>query len=888
MANVAVEFLVENLMQLLRDNAELIIGVKDEAESLLQDLNEFNAFLKQASKSRSENDVHKELVKKIKTVVNSAEDAIDKFVIEAKLHKDKGVGRFVDVKHYKRVYDVAGEIKAIRDKVKEIRLNNSHGLQALQDEDQSARYVEERKPPVVEEDDVVGFEEEADKVINRLLGGSDGLEVVPVVGMPGLGKTTLANKIYKHPKIGYEFFTRIWVYVSQSYRRRELFLNIISKFTRNTKQYHGMCEEDLADEIQDFLGKGGKYLIVLDDVWSPDAWERIRIAFPNNNNKSNRILLTTRDSKVAKQCKQCIGIPHDLKFLTEDESWILLEKKVFHKDKCPPELELSGKSIAKKCNGLPLAIVVIAGALIGKGKTSREWKQVDQSVGEHLINKDQLENCNKLVQMSYDRLPYDLKACFLYCGAFPGGFEIPAWKLIRLWIAEGFIQYKGHLSLECKAEDNLNDLINRNLVMVMQRTSDGQIKTCRLHDMLHEFCRQEAMKEENLFQEIKLGAEQYFPGKRELATYRRLCIHSSVLEFISTKPSGEHVRSFLSFSLKKIEMPSVDIPTIPKGFPLLRVFDVESINFSRFSKEFFQLYHLRYIAFSSDTIKIIPKHIGELWNIQTLIINTQQRSLDIQANIWNMARLRHLHTNSSAKLPVPVTPRSSKVPLVNQSLQTLSTIAPESCTEEVFARTPNLKKLGIRGKIAVLLEPNKSLLKNVKKLEYLENLKLINDSSQTGKGLRLPPSYIFPTKLRKLSLVDTWLEWNDMSILGQLEHLEVLKLIENGFMGECWESVGGFCSLLVLWIERTDLVSWKASADHFPRLKHLVLICCDKLKEIPIGLADIRSFQVMELQNSTKTAAISARDIRAKKDKQTQKGTNNNNGFKLSIFPPDL
>lgn len=145
MANVAVEFLVENLMQLLRDNAELIIGVKDEAESLLQDLNEFNAFLKQASKSRSENDVHKELVKKIKTVVNSAEDAIDKFVIEAKLHKDKGVGRFVDVKHYKRVYDVAGEIKAIRDKVKEIRLNNSHGLQALQDEDQSARYVEERK-----------------------------------------------------------------------------------------------------------------------------------------------------------------------------------------------------------------------------------------------------------------------------------------------------------------------------------------------------------------------------------------------------------------------------------------------------------------------------------------------------------------------------------------------------------------------------------------------------------------------------------------------------------------------------------------------------------------------------------------------------------------------
>ncbi|PHT30354.1 hypothetical protein CQW23_30048 [Capsicum baccatum] len=883
MANVAVEFLVENLMQLLRDNAELILGVKEAAESLLQDLNDFNAFLKQAAKCRNENDVLKELVKKIRTVVNSAEDAIDKFVIEAKLHKDKGVTRVLDLPHYKRVREVAGEIKAIRNKVREIRQNNAIGLQALQDEDLSARSVEERKPPVVEEDDVVGFDEEADTVIKRLLGGSDRLEVVPVVGMPGLGKTTLANKIFKHPTIGYEFFTRIWVYVSQSYRRRELFLNIISKFTRNTKQYHVFCEEDLADVIQEFLGKGGKYLIVLDDVWSDEAWERIKIAFPNNN-KCNRILLTTRDTKVA---KQCTPVPHDLKFLTEDESWILLEKKVFHKDKCPPELELSGQSIAKKCNGLPLAIVVIAGALIGKGKTSREWKQVDESVGEHLINRDQPENCNKLVQMSYDRLPYDLKACFLYCGAFPGGFQIPAWKLIRLWIAEGFIQYKGHLSLECKGEDNLNDLVNRNLVMVMERTSDGQIKTCRLHDMLHEFCRQEAMKEENLFQEIKLGSEQYFPGKRELSTYRRLCIHSSVLDFISTKPSGEHVRSFLSFSSKKVEMPSADIPTIPKGFPLLRVLDVESINFSRFSKDFYQLYHLRYVAFSSDSIKMLPKLMGELWNIQTLIINTQQRTLDIQANIWNMERLRHLHTNSSARLPVPVAPKSSSVTLVNQSLQTLSTIAPESCTEEVFARTPNLKKLGIRGKIAVLLD-NKSAasLKNVKRLEYIENLKLMNDSNQTG-NLRLPPAYIFPTKLRKLTLLDTWLEWKDMSILGQLEHLEVLKLKENGFTGECWESAGGFCSLLVLWIERTNLASWKASADDFPRLKHLVLICCDKLKEIPIGLADIRSFQVMELQNSTKTAAVSAREIQDKKYKQAQEG-NKNIAFKVSIFPPDL
>nr|XP_009778116.1 PREDICTED: putative late blight resistance protein homolog R1B-14 [Nicotiana sylvestris] len=490
--------------------------------------------------------------------------------------------------------------------------------------------------------------------------------------------------------------------------------------------------------------------------------------------------------------------------------------------------------------------------------------------------------------MSYDHLPYDLKACFLYCGAFPRGFEIPAWNLIRLWIAEGFIQYKGPLSLERKAEDYLNDLVNRNLVMIIQRTSDGQIKTCRVHDMLHEFCWQEATTEENLFQEVKLGVGQFAREIQQLSTYRRLCIHSSVLEFISMKPSGEHVRSFLCFSSEKIDMPPVDIPNIPKDFPLLRVLDAESIKFSCFCREFFQLYHLRYIAFSSDFIKILPKHIGELWNVQTLIVNTQQSNLDIQADIWNMPRLRHLHTNTSAKLPTPVAPKSSKVTSVNQCLQTLSTIAPESCTEEVFSRAPNLKKLGIRGKIFMLLEPNKSeLFNNVKKLQCLENLKLIN-VGQSGKQLRLPPTYIFPTNLRKLTLLDTWLEWDDMSVLGQLEYLEVLKLKDNAFKGEYWEpKVGGFRSLLVLWIERSDLASWNASSDHFPRLKRLVLVSCDKLEEVPIGLADICGLQVMELRNSTKQTANSARDIQAKKDKQTQEGAKTQR-FKLSIFPPDL
>lgn len=600
----------------------------------------------------------------------------------------------------------------------------------------------------------------------------------------------LATKIFKHQKIEYEFFTRLWLYVSQSYKTRELYLNIISKFTGNTKHCRDMSEKDLADKVRDILEEGGKYLIVLDDVWSGEAWDRIKVAFPKNE-KGNRVLLTTRDLNVAKYCNRS---PHDLKFLTDEESWILLEKKAFHKAKCPPELEAHGQSIARKCKGLPLAIVVIAGALIGKGKTTMEWEQVDKSVGEHFINRDQPNNCNKLVRMSYDVLLYDMKTCFLYFGAFPRGYLIPARKLIRLWIAEGFIQYRGNLTLEDKAEEYLNELVNRNLVMVMQRTPDGQIKTCRVHDMLYEFCLQEATKEEDLFHEVKCVDEQ---SVREVSSSRRLCIHSSVLKFISKKPSGGHVRSFLCFSPEKNDIPLTFIADISKAFPLLRVYDTEFIKINRFGKEFFQLYHLRYIAFSLDSIKTLPKYVGELWNVQTLIINTQQINLDIQADILNMPRLRHLHTNTSAKLPKPAAPKTRDFSLENQSLQTLSTIAPESCTEDVLSRAPNLKKLGIRGQIAKLLEPCQSVLfNNVKKLQDLENLKLINVGQTDQKQLRLPQASIFPTKLRKLTLSDTWLEWDDMSVLNQLECLQVLKLKDNAFKGEHWEpKVGGFRSL---------------------------------------------------------------------------------------------
>ncbi|XP_070042172.1 putative late blight resistance protein homolog R1A-10 [Nicotiana tomentosiformis] len=294
------------------------------------------------------------------------------------------------------------------------------------------------------------------------------LDYQPDIVAPGpqvwldLLKTTLAIKIYNDPKISYEFYLG-----PQQYKPKEVFLSILEGFTKRTTEYQNMAVSDLTNIIREFILKEGKCLIVLDDVWATDVVDSVMKVFPENR-KGHRIMFTTRDLHIGRYANP---EPHSLKFLTDKESFQLLEKRVFGSNirKCPEDLIAHGESIAKQCSGLPLALVVIAGAL--KGHTSeRVWQMVKDNVGKHLINKDDPQSCLKYVEMSYGHLPEDMKACFLYCGAFPQGFEIPAWKLIRLWISEGLINSNLDGRPEDIAEIYLNELVNRNLVIVMQKS----------------------------------------------------------------------------------------------------------------------------------------------------------------------------------------------------------------------------------------------------------------------------------------------------------------------------------------------------------------------------------------------------------------------------------
>lgn len=159
---------------------------------------------------------------------------------------------------------------------------------------------------------MVGFDKEAETVIKRLVEGSDELEVIPVVGMAGLGKSTLAIKIYNDSKISYDFFSNIWVYVGQNYKLKEVLLSILKSFTKQMNIYQDKNENELCKIICDFVSKGGKCLIVLDDVCNPEVVDSVMKAFPKNK-KGHRIMMTTREGRVAKYANEN---PHNLKFLT--------------------------------------------------------------------------------------------------------------------------------------------------------------------------------------------------------------------------------------------------------------------------------------------------------------------------------------------------------------------------------------------------------------------------------------------------------------------------------------------------------------------------------------------------------------------------------------------
>ncbi|PHU07943.1 hypothetical protein BC332_24432 [Capsicum chinense] len=339
---------------------------------------------------------------------------------------------------------------------------------------------------------------------DQLTRGTSQLDVVSIVGMGGIDKTTLANKIYNDQFILSRFDICAKATVSQEYCARNVLLRLLSSASGSRKIDKSHEQQDdgqLADRLQKLL-KGRRYLIFIDDIWAKEAWDDVKLYFPDCNCGS-RILLTTRNMEVAENASSGKP-PYQMSFLNHDESWNFLCIKVFENACFPPEFEKVGKQIVLNCKGLPLAIVMTAGLLLKIGESLDEWKSVSENITS-LISTDLDVQCMRVLALSYHQLPHHLKPFFLYFAIFPEDELISVNKLVNLWEAEGFSckqyaeQYlpmnlrvaEGFSSKEY-AEQCLTDLIDRSLIFIHHLSFDGKIKACGMHDVICELFLREA------------------------------------------------------------------------------------------------------------------------------------------------------------------------------------------------------------------------------------------------------------------------------------------------------------------------------------------------------------------------------------------------------------
>ncbi|XP_027150248.1 putative late blight resistance protein homolog R1B-16 [Coffea eugenioides] len=405
-----------------------------------------------------------------------------------------------------------------------------------------ASLLQESNPHL--KDGLVGFHEVIDEIIGQVRNiAQKKLDIVSIVGMEGLGKTTLAKRVYEHPALRNNFNFRAWCNVSQEYQNEGLLREILGCIhPENSKLYSKKEEGALALELKQSLLKN-KYLIILDDVWDLKAWNTLKVSFPDDEN-GIRIIITSRMHRVASDVK-CYSEPHCLRPFNDNESWELLKKTLFPNDDFPPKLRRVGMQIAKSCGGLPLSVVIIAGIL----RTIEQdgWEEFAARLSTSVVSGT--EQCINMLELSYRRIPDCLKKCFLYFGAFVRGQEIPTKRLMWLWIAEGFVQQVEQEESEEVAECCMKDLIDRNLIMVARRRSIGGVKTCRVHDLIREFCAAKAKEKAypkgvlDLW-EVLLG--EHFPTEIEvLVELRYLAIWGKMQSIPSSIANLTNLETFL-------------------------------------------------------------------------------------------------------------------------------------------------------------------------------------------------------------------------------------------------------------------------------------------------------------------------------------------------------
>jgi disease resistance protein RPM1 len=534
-----------------------------------------------------------------------------------------------------------------------------------------------------------------------------------------------------------------------------------------------------------------------------------------------------------------------------------------HKAVCPPELEKMSRNILKKCEGLPLAIVAIGGLLSKKKNEGLEWKKVHDCLATELKSNNDLGSLRRILQLSYDDLPYYLKQCYLYLSVFPEDYLIKRMKLIRLWIVERFVEEKQGFTMEEVAEEYLNELVNRSLIQVVEMNYFNRVKTCRVHDLMREIIQMKSREES--FVMIANGARI---GQNEKV--RRLSIHENSEE-VHSDMRFPYLWSLLSFSSHH---------SFEHGFrnyKLLRVLNLDRAPLSSFLPELVDLIHLRYLSLRWTMISELPESIRKLKYLEILDLKTSFVS-SLPAGITQLTCLCQLRNYRHSFQPSSFFPDTHGMRVPSgigrlTSLQKLGSVEVNEDYELVreLGKLTSLRRLGI---LKLREEQGMDLCYTLDRLKHLTALYLVSLNKTEFlqfDSLSSPPKYLQRLYLKcslpalpgwiaslqyisKLVLQYSNLKSDPLKALQKLPSLVLLEL-RQAYAGEelCCDP-SGFPKLKKLGLHELErLRRIRIAKGSMPGLERLDITACTVLETVPDGIENLNNIEDLVLWHMPST-----------------------------------
>lgn len=880
MAEIAVSFLLEELASFLQSEVELLNGIPEDLEYIKDELQSMKAVLRVADSVEESNQEVKVWVQQVREVAYDTEDILDEYKLDLVNDQRHGIDACLYnvccfTKNLKAQHRIASKIQVIKSRISNLSArrpkydNNGINEQGPSSTAMANPWLDRRGDALLLESvDLVGIDESKKKLIDWLVEGNSGRRVVSVVGMGGSGKTTLVKQVYDNPNVKKHFVLHVWITIAHPFKIEELLRNMVRQLFDAVRKPvpNGVDEMDttfLKMVIKGFLQQR-RYLIVLDDVWHFNEWEVVSHALANNS-RGSRVLLTTRNSEVAStSCLESEDKVFHLDPLSPDESWKLFCKKCFRENQCPAELEKHSRRILDKCEGLPLAIVAISGVLATKRCTVAEWEAVYRSLGAEMEDNTKLINFKEVLLLSFNDLPYHLKSCFLYLSLFPEYHLIENMRLIRLWIAEGFVEVKEGKTQEEVAEDYLNELLNRSMIQIAGTAKDGTVKTCRIHDLLREIIISNA-RDQNF---VAVAKEQNVTWSDKV---RRLAIHNTSPNAQNIK-NVPHLRSFLVFGLGD---PLSCSPTktntlFPNSCRLLNVLDLRAAPIQTFPEEVINLRLLRYLSLRETNIKTIPRSIGKLQDLETLDLKHSQVA-ELPVEILRLRKLRHLlvyryefisYSRFHSKYGFQALSGIGSL----QSLQKLCFLEVNHDNALIIelGKLVQLRRLGITN---LRKEDGKLLCSSIEKLINLRALSIVSSGKEELIDLQhisSPPPFLqrlyLYGRLEKLpdwtpcfeSLLVVYLKWSrlpddefeSLQNLPNLINVELLQATEGSTLSF---KAGGFKKLKHLGIDKFEgLRRIEVEEGAMACLEKLSIQRCKLLERVPLGIEHLTKLKVLE------------------------------------------